>query len=187
VDCHQLKKDVQSNKDFNLQKTKKNPDKELTKFHEIELEKIYEAILSTKNMRLQMASFFGTANLAALSLAFSTRRASLFIFSAFLIWSFVILDGRSRRSVIAYYYRMLKMGQNYSTDDGFYFNFTPGSELDYVRKLMNKKTEEDQIEGLRKIPLRNQSVSAFWFPLLASIVEIVIGIIFWIFLGWQLY
>ncbi len=170
-----------------MQKQEKASDKVLNKFHEIELEQLYEAILSTKNLRLQLASFFGTANLAVMSLAFTSQKAGLFLFAALLIWIAVLLDSRSRRSVVTYYFRILQMSHEYSNDDGFYFNFIPSTSLDYVHKLLRYDDKEKQIEGLRKIPLRSQSVSAFWLPILASIIEVIIGVIFWQILGWNIF
>jgi uncharacterized membrane protein len=108
------------------------PKQELSKFHEIELEELYKALHSTKNLQLQMTSFFGTANLAVLSLAFSSQKSGLFLFAALLIWMVVILNSRSRRSVVTYHYRILQMSQKYSNDPDFYLNIIPGSESDYA-------------------------------------------------------
>ena len=69
----------------------------------------------------------------------------------------------------------------------FYFNLLPSSSLNYVRKLLQTNDKEKQIQGLRKIPLSNQSISAFWLPVLASIIEIIIGIVFWRFFSWNIF
>jgi hypothetical protein len=178
---------ARSQKESIMQKQVKLSTKDLDKFHEIELEKLYESITSIKNLRLQMASFFGTANLTAMSLAFTSQKAGLIFFAVVLIWAFAILDSRSRMSVITCYFRILQMSLKYSTDDSFYLNVHPGSELNYVRTLLNSNNQEKQIKGLTKIPLRNQSISAFWLPLLASIIEIAIGLAFWRIFGWKIY
>ena len=74
-----------------------------------------------------------------------------FLFAALLIWTVVILNSRISRSVVAFYYRILQMGQKYSNDQSFYLNVFPGSEPDYARKLLNLDSHNEQLRGLKKI------------------------------------
>jgi hypothetical protein len=46
----------------------------LDKFHELEVQKIFEAMLSIQNLRVQLGSLFITVNLTMLGVAFSLQK-----------------------------------------------------------------------------------------------------------------
>ncbi len=160
----------------------------LDRFHEIEIEKVLDGIVATQNLRIQIASFFGTANLALLSIAFSTQKAMLLLFAGALIWVFLVIDMRTRRALAVYYYRSLQLQARFAPNDNdVYVSVLPDPMASWVRELSRVPQKELQINKLLSPPLRAQSVSAFWLPLIASIVEVGIGLTLWLGFSWPVF
>jgi hypothetical protein len=48
------------------------------------------------------------------------------------------------------------------------------------------KNNEEQVKALRGIALRRLNPQGFWLPMLASLLEIAIGLFLWVTLKWSL-
>ncbi|NSW54149.1 MAG: hypothetical protein HPY85_16720 [Anaerolineae bacterium] len=159
----------------------------LPEFHQIELEKMYEARLSMANLRGQCATFFGTANLAVISLALTVKEASLFLFAALLLWAAIILDARMQLSLLGYSFRITQLGRMYGIDGGYYSLLKPGPSMQYVRLLLDEHDPIRQRSGLRKLPFRYLDATSFWFPLSISLLEFLLGLYLWVACGWTIF
>jgi len=90
---------------------------ELDRFHEIEIEKVFEAMVNVQNLRLQAGIFFATANLGGLSYAFSTSKAGIIFFTSLLIIAHVLIDSRARISFAAMRYCGLQLQEKFAPLD----------------------------------------------------------------------
>jgi len=160
----------------------------LDKFYEIEMETVFGALLKKETIRVQLATFFGTVNLAVLSIALSTQKAGLLFFAGMLFWALVILDMRARRTLVGYFYRGLQLQTQFALGDSDVFlNIVPGHAASLVRKIAKLPEREDRIKALHRLPLRHPSIPGFWMPLGASLIEIGSGLILWLVFGWSLF
>jgi len=159
---------------------------EMSKFHEIELEKLYESIQTTQNLRIQVSIFFGTVNLGALSFGVSQQKVIFFMFAAILFWSMAIIDNALRQSVAHAYYRIIYIHKTYVVGDS---SFTPHAFSGLAARIMHSiKTNRGNnlVNALHRAPSHANNFYGFWLPIVASIFEIALGIFLWLKLGWLL-
>lgn len=161
----------------------------LDRFHEIELERLIEGIITLHHLRMQVGVFFGTVNLAALGVALTTQKALVVFFAGILLWMLIAADMVARASVAAYYYRALKLQERFAPNDDGFLTMLPGSSVTYARDIAKISDLDGQHLVLGYLPLRSlrvQSNLGFWLPLAASLLEIAAGVVFWLALGWSL-
>lgn len=161
----------------------------LDKFYEIEVQKVFEAMLAIQGLRVQVGTFFGTANLTALGIAFSTQKAGIIFLSAFLLILFLILDLTARSALIRYYYRALILQNRYaSNEEGTFLDiFLPVSTEAKVRQISKISKPEGRSKALRSLLIGRASNPGFWLPLIAFFIEIFIGTILWVIFSWELF
>ena len=159
----------------------------LDKFHEIEVQKVFEAMLAIQNLRVQVGTFFGTANLTALGIAFSTQKAGIVLLSALLLLLFVILDLTARSALIRYYYRALVLQNRFSTgeQDTFLDIFLTASTEAKIRQIAKIPKAEDRLKAMRGLLVSKASNPGFWVPLVAFLIEVIIGVILWLAFNWK--
>lgn len=161
---------------------------EVDKFHEIEIEKVFDAMLSTFNLRVQLGTFFATVNLAALSFAFSTQKSGIIIFSGLLLWVFIILDFVGVSALIRLEYRGMQLTELYSPKD--IDNLYTVLNIRYIERIKNVfaiPDGEKRKKELSVLPYKMLPIFGFWFPLLISLLEIIAGFLFWHFFKWPLF
>lgn len=164
---------------------------ELDKFHEIELEKVFDALLSIHNYRVQVGIFFGTVNLAALGVALTSQKSLVLIFAGVLLWILIVLDFGSALSLSGYYYRAIELQDRFAPDDEDFLKMFSGTAFLWARESAEISEGERHISiaghhlpvSLRS--LRTQSVAGFWLPLAASFVEIAAGFVTWLVFSWS--
>jgi len=158
----------------------------MNRFHEIEVEKLHETILSTENFRLQSGIFFATVNLGVLSFAVSQQKAALFFFAAVLFWVMIPIDFSARKGLTSYYYRILYLHKKYVRNDKDYSPNRLSKLAQEVQKILNLPNDQDKNLKLISIPWRVRNLFGFWLPISASLVEIVVGVVLWQVLRWHL-
>ena len=161
----------------------------LDKFHEIELDKWIDGIISMQNLRLQAGVFFGTMNLAALGVALSTQNALVVTLAGVLLWLFILVDMGARVICTAYCYHAMKLQVRYAPNDDGFMHMLPGSAARWARGMMDLYEREEQDPSPSRLPLgrlRTQSKLGFWLPLAVSLVQIVTGVLLWLVLDWSL-
>jgi hypothetical protein len=161
----------------------------LDKIHEIEVEKVFEAMITIQNLRIQSGIFFGTVNLGALGIAFTTQKAGLIVLASLLLWAFIWIDFRGRAALAAMYYRALQLKNKYAPedDDSFLNILNTGSMELRLREIEKIPDRAKRIKSVRQYPMRHGGYSGFWIPLLASLIEIFSGLILWSIFKWSLF
>jgi hypothetical protein len=163
--------------------------KEFDKFHQIEVEKVFDAILSIQNSRIQLGTFFGTVNLTALSAAFSIQKAGIFFFAAALLWLFMILDNAGLAALLGFYSRSLQLKDRFAPNDNdnFLNIILLGLYRKHILRIRSIDEREKRMRAFRTLPIKVPSVYGFWIPLLASLIEVAIGLITWLVFGWEVF
>jgi hypothetical protein len=159
---------------------------EMSRFHEIELEKSYGLIQTLENLRIQVGIFFATVNLSTLSFGVSQEKAIFFFFAALLFWVMVVIDLAIRGMLTHAYYRVTYLHKLYVKGDITFSPHTNSRLAGEVVKITNMKDSNEQLNALKHLPSRVRNLYGFWLPIIASFVEIVAGLLLWNQLGWSL-
>ena len=157
-------------------------------YNEIEVETILQGILEVHKLRIQSCTFFGAANLAAMSFALTTHIAGIAILAGILLWVFVYIDLVIRGGAIAYYHRLLQIQRTFALDDrSEYLLSTRPSGLDEqgLVKIRALPGKAGRAQALRDLRMRGRSWNTMWALLLASVAEIGIGLALWLHSGWR--
>jgi hypothetical protein len=156
----------------------------MNKFHEIEIGKLYEKILSVENLRIQIGTFFATINLGVLSIAISQEKAILLFFAAILFWIMIPIDLSAARILTDCYYRVTYLHKKYVKNDVDYSPSRFSKVAKEASRILALPKDQDKTAMLRSIPWKLKNLFGFWFPLGASLVQIAAGIILWKIFGW---
>ena len=100
-----------------LSKRKEHGNPVFSRFHEIELQNSLDTINAVQNRRSQMGTFFGTASLGVLAIAFDTQKAGLFFIAGILVFFFAYLDMIERSFIIDFFFRYLRLRSKFVPDD----------------------------------------------------------------------
>ena len=170
------------------EKYKEQP-REMGKFEEIELQKIFDAMLSILTLRVQIGIFFGTINLGALGLAFTNQKAGLIFLASIPLWSYVIFELTASYTVMRYYARGLELQKQFAPDtQTTYLSASlPYGLKKTVSGILQITAEDKRHKALWDATYKSPIISGFGFPLLASLLEVALGFVFWLGFGWQLF
>lgn len=165
-----------------------NKKQEIDQFHEIEMQKIFDGTLALHNLRLQASTLFGTANIATLGIMINSQKAGMLLFAAALLWAAMFVDLVIMSFLARFYYRGFVLQEKFSpnTRSTFLLIFA-GQREDQIREIAKISDERKRIKAIRWLNIKTPTISGFWLPLLASIVEITIGLILWLYVGWSLF
>jgi hypothetical protein len=159
------------------------------KFHEIEVEQLFQAIMNTQSLRLQMGIFFGTVYLGAFGIAFSLQYAGLIMLASVLPLVLVVADWRIDLIAHKFYLRATQLESEFAPNEGKTFltlPFTPWQES-FARSMMDYHGQDRMLSSYRvMISVSLRSVSAWLLPL-ASIGGLVLGLVLWLEFGWLLF
>lgn len=159
---------------------------EMNKFHEIELEKSFDLIQTIQSLRIQVSIFFATVNLGALSLGVSQKRAIFFLFAALLFGVMLVVDLTIRSFLAHAYYRVLHIHSLYAKGDNTFLPYTTSRLAREVRGILKIRNETERIKVLKSLPMKVKNLIGFWFPVIASLIEIGVGLYLWLGVSWQL-
>ncbi|MBK9940573.1 MAG: hypothetical protein IPP13_02985 [Kouleothrix sp.] len=157
------------------------------KYFEIELQKRHEALVSLQNLRTQIGTFVGTANFAALGLAFSNTQAGLVMLSSGLFILFIAVDYIARSLEIAYYFRYINIKSLFVKRDPFadiQFDDHTMAEISRIGKIADIR---QQTMELRKLSRSLWTFIGFLLPLLICLCEVTLGMVLWLYYGWKLF
>ena len=157
---------------------------EMNKLHEIELEKSFELIQTSQNLRMQVSIFFATVNLGTLSFGVSQGKVIFFLFAALLFWVMIIIDYAIRGLLTHAYYRITLIRKYYLEKDQTFSSHALSRLASEVNRIVNITNKDEQIKALKSLPFKN--LYGFWLPIIASLVEIAFGIYLWRVLGWSI-
>lgn len=158
----------------------------MNKFHEIEIEKLYDTILTTENLRIQIGIFFATINLGALGIAVTQEKAIIFFFAAALLLIMVPLDLTARKTLASAYYRVASLHKKYTKNDSDYSPNRFSRLTQETLRILNLPKDHDKFSELKSSPLRIKTRYGFWLPIVGSVMEICLGLSLWLLIGWPL-
>jgi hypothetical protein len=154
---------------------------ELDKFHEIEIQQVFEAIVNVQNSRIQTGIFFGTLNLGAIGIAFTLQKAGIILLSSLLLIGFIVVDIRGRSALAGLYYRALQLQKLFAPNEpDTFLSIIMLGFLDKQIKLIEQiQDRNSRLKALRTLPIRSPGLVSFWLPLLAFIIEVILGFYLW--------
>ena len=132
----------------------------MKKFHEIELEKSFDLIQTSQNLRIQVSIFFATVNLGTLSFGVSQSKSVFFLFAASLFWIMIIIDNAISSMLAHAYYRVIYLHKLYVEGD---LAFSPNihSRLaERIAKAINMEDGGRQLQtakAFKTIPYKTQT------------------------------
>lgn len=162
---------------------------QMTEYHRLEIEEIFTGIREVTNMRAQMFSFLGIADLTALGFAFGTRYSILFLVAAVILLIAVIADTFLRRREGVLYFRGLQLERKYSSQEpsllSTYIAVAAGERfLASLAAVTNLKDQRARVQALKRT---RSSIFGFWLPIAIAFIESITGILFWLQMGWSLF
>ncbi|HEU5087204.1 MAG TPA: hypothetical protein VFT99_07155, partial [Roseiflexaceae bacterium] len=133
-------------------------------------------IESLETQRAQLGTFFGTANLTALGVAFSTQRAILFVIAAAILGAYTIIDYRSRRLRLVFYYRGIQLQRRFAPGDLDTFLQLIATPLAVrARRILALPDRTARLRALRSHP----PSFYLWFNLTVIALEVALGFTLW--------
>jgi hypothetical protein len=158
-----------------------------SRYYELELSQVIDRFNSLENFRVQLGTFFGTANLTVLAIALSGQRAGLVLIAASILVVFVMTDRRFRRLALGYVYRGLQLQRTFAPKDPETFlQIMPGRLSREAQMIMTLPTVNERKQALENT--RGYLYSFFFLVPMAVIAgEVVTGISLWLIADWQLF
>lgn len=163
---------------------------EIAEYHKLEIEEIFTATRAFTNLRTQILTFSGTANLTAMGLAFGTQKAGLLLLAAGIPALVVIADSFIRRHQGALYCRGLQLEKKYSPEGepallNTYIAVAAGRRaLANLQAVAILTDQEARVEALRHA---RSSIFGFWVQIAIGLVESIAGIVLWLIARWSLF
>jgi len=162
------------------------PAEEIDEYHKMEFREVFERIGSLQDLRVQLGTFFGTANLTALGVALAVQKAGVFFVSAAILVLFTIMDRRARKFLAAYYYRGLQLQKRYAPDDReTSLRIHPGGIASEVREISELQDSEVRLAALNRVSAF--ALIGFWIPLSVITLEVIAGLVLWLVFNWPLF
>ena len=134
-------------------------------YERLELEEVFNRTRSLVNLRVQIYSFFGTANLTLLGIALGARQAGFLFVAAGLMGLLALVDRAMLHNQAKVAARGLELEQRYATQ--------PAVAL--LHRLYALRPEHNLTTRLAR----------FWLPLLLFTGEILFALICLVWLGWK--
>lgn len=162
-------------------------DLQSSRFYEIEIEKLFDAILSFQDSRIKLFTFFGTVNLGAIGVGFTVQSAMIFILSGILLYIASLVDMIMVAILARFYYRayLLEKSMVPRDEDTFltmFFMDDLGTKIKAITKIQDKNKRNSE---LTKIPIKHLHLSGFWLPVGVGTFEILLGVFLVIEWGWS--
>lgn len=159
-------------------------------YHLVEIKEVFERTRYYSNLRIQIATFFGTIDLTILGLAFSLQKAGLFFAAAGTLLLWIVSDTYARRELRPFYFRGLQLEKLYAPEGAQALLHTylaaVKSRRDLVPWLEEIAALDAQSERVRSMrQVRPQFGGMWWAFLVAVAVEIGLGLVFWLVAGWS--
>lgn len=161
----------------------------LDKFHEIEIQKVSDILTWINNVSLQVGTFFGTANITALGVAFTLQKAGILFFAALLILLFIVIEIDIYGTMLRYYYRALILRKKFApNDEDTFLDIAASPHLEKkMRGLIERTSPSKRLRELRKLQITAFFGEAIvWIALTTFLVEIGMGIVLSQFPRWSI-
>lgn len=161
-------------------------------YYKLELSQVVERIDSLGNLRVQLGTFFGTANVTALGVALSVQKAGILFIAASMLVIYLLLDARIRGLSVAYFWRGICLQRKFvPNDDETFLQILPGGIASEARKLSDK-TGSQRLRGKQqkgKVAFSGLLFRGFYYLMIAIVMfgEMATGLLLWIRFNWLLF
>lgn len=160
----------------------------LDRFHEVEIGKLFDAMITLHNIRLQAATFFGTFDLGALTIGTTSEKAIMFIFGGIFLCIGYLIDHLATDVVVRFYYRSLELQTRFAPNDtntflSLLFLDPLGEKL---RDIMKLTDEQERLRHVARLASNNRLYSSLWILLVVGVAEIILGLVLWQVFHWAL-
>lgn len=158
----------------------------LDKFHEIEIQKIFDAMISFHKVRMQAVAFIGTVEIGAISIGLGEQKAGILVAAGVVIWIALLLDVTIVGILARFYYRALMLEAQFAPGDNdtfltLLFMDDLGAR---VRRISSLPTKKERIRELKLLPVKPLTLPGFWIPFGIGVCEIAIGLMLFASNGW---
>jgi len=152
-----------------------------------ELGQIVDRLNSLENFRVQLGTFFSTANLTALGIAFTSQKAGIVLIAAAILSLLILFDIRLRGENVAYYYRGMRLQRRLAPDDPETFLYiTPSDLARDAQRIAALDTVEARKAALTKIRITWHSPFVT-LPIIVVLGEVIVGLWLWLRWNWMLF
>ena len=144
-------------------------DKQITQiddYHKMEIQEIFTSIRTVNTLRIQIYSFFGTANVTILGLAVRDKNTGLILLAASLLVVLVLVD----RQLRIYFSGLISRGRQLEA------LYAPDKESAFMHKYATQSSYS-----------KDSMIQRYWLALFVLIVEIAMAILSTSFLNWSLF
>ena len=135
----------------------------ISDYHKMELQEVFNRTSTFTSLRVQIYSFFGTANLGLLGFALTSRLAGLILIAAGIIGLLALVDRQILRYQIIWYSRGLQLEEKYASDKESALLHQAIVRTGYLQKGVLRR---------------------YWLPAAIFAVEVLMAVLSWWLLGW---
>lgn len=158
-----------------------------SEYYKQELDQVVSRFDTLEILRIQLGTFFGTANLTALGLALSSQKAGIILIAISILVIFVIFDLRLRRLCLTYLCRGIQLQHRFVPDDNETFiHILPGSLGEEAKVLLKIPNVKNRIAAVRASTSHYRSLF-FQIPLLVMFGELFCGMVLRVYFNWPLF
>jgi hypothetical protein len=163
---------------------------EIDGYNKLEIEEILARTRALQNIRIQIFTFFGTANLTVLGFALSTQWAGLIFVATGIMVLLAVSDWFLRRQHDILYFRGLQLEKKYAPDGETALlhtlvavGFGHSDRVKEFTTIANIESKEERVKALRTF----RFALGFWIPAVIALIEVGVAIVLWLSLGWKLF
>ena len=167
--------------------------KPLDEYHKIEIMEIFERTRTTQNLRVQIFTFLGTANLTILGLAFNTQKVGFIFLATGTLLLLIVTDYAIRLMLSLLYCRGIQLEKQYSPDSdislihGYVAVSSQRNLFERLSKIAQFVNQEERIRALRAFRFSViDPTFGLWLPGILILFEILLGSVLWLFANWKM-
>ena len=166
--------------------------KELDDIDKLELQECYSAIRAFLEKRVQLISFFGTAALTILGLAFNFKRSDLVMAAGGILLLFMLVDAMIRVNLAGYLYTSYRIEIEKLGRHGLIYThiLSHSGRIRLLKEFQNLKDMDDEeklSKRLRRMfrnPFGFRTGAVSWIVLCMIVLLLILcGFLFWVG-GW---
>lgn len=161
--------------------------KDLKKYYELELGQVVDRFNSLETFRVQLGSFFGTANLTAVGVGLSTQKAGIVLIASLILIIFMVIDRRLRLLTLSYTVRGIQLQRKLApSDKETFLQVLPGQISDEAKNIVDLDSSATRTKAVRRSTSSYRSIF-FLIPLVTCAGEITTAIVLYISFAWPLF
>lgn len=157
------------------------------KFYEIEIQKLFDGLLSAQTLRAQVAAVIGTVHLTALGFALSTQVAGIILVAIAMLGVFMYVDLIERSLIIGYYFRYVNIKNLFIDKDPFIDIFIHDQGYEDIERIGKIQDRYEQSKQIRRLSRNFHTPLGFIWPICIGLLELIIAVILVRYFGWNIF